>query len=117
MTHGRVKPQVNMSANSDKRLIAIKLLHTAIWAFMAFCVFYIVWAGIRGFINYFVWTAIFTILSEGLILLIFKWSCPLTVVAGRYTDDRMVNFDIFLPEFIARHNKLIFTVLYIIGII
>lgn len=42
--------------------------------------------------------------------------CPLTDVAARYTEDRRDNFDIYLPEFLARHNKLIFGVLYVAGL-
>ena len=33
---------------------------------------------------------------------------PLTGVAARYTDDRADNFDIYLPLWLARYNKLIF---------
>ncbi len=43
--------------------------------------------------------------------------CPLTDVAARYTEDRRDNFDIYLPEFLARHNKLIFGVLYVAGLL
>jgi hypothetical protein len=41
--------------------------------------------------------------------------CPLTGVARRYTRDRSDNFDIFLPERLAKHNKLIFGSLFAIG--
>ncbi len=43
--------------------------------------------------------------------------CPLTDLATRYTDDRRDNFDIYLPEWLARHNKLIFGALYVAGIV
>jgi len=33
----------------------------------------------------------------------------------RYTDDRSDNFDIFLPLWLARNNKLIFGLLFISG--
>ena len=42
--------------------------------------------------------------------------CPLTGVAARYTVDRRDNFDIYLPEWLARHNKLIFGGLFVVGI-
>ena len=44
-----------------------------------------------------------------------RWQCPLTAVAARYTDDRRDNFDIYLPEWLARHNKLIFGGLFAVG--
>ena len=41
--------------------------------------------------------------------------CPLTSVAARYTDQRKANFDIYLPVWVARYNKTIFGVLFVIG--
>ncbi|MBB1092471.1 hypothetical protein HUU61_14375 [Rhodopseudomonas palustris] len=38
--------------------------------------------------------------------------CPLTAVAARYTDERADNFDIYLPIWLARHNRLIFGTLF-----
>jgi hypothetical protein len=34
----------------------------------------------------------------------------------RFTEERRDNFDIYLPEWLARHNKLIFGALYVLGI-
>lgn len=82
---------------------------------MAFCVVFVLLAGIFNFINKYVYISIIIILSESLILFIFKWKCPLTIVAQKYTDNRKENFDIFLPEFLAKHNKTIFTTLFLTG--
>jgi hypothetical protein len=41
--------------------------------------------------------------------------CPLTDVAARYTSDRTDNFDIYLPRWVARHNKAIFGTLFVAG--
>ena len=43
--------------------------------------------------------------------------CPLTPVAARYTSDRRDNFDIYLPVWLARHNKVIFGTIFICGVI
>jgi len=99
------------------KLFMIKLIHTLIWAFMASCVIFVLSAGILGFINRYVYIAIFVIFVEGMTLLIFKWRCPLTIVAQNYTRDREENFDIFLPKFLAKHNKSIFTTLFVAGLI
>lgn len=101
----------------ERKLLLIKLFHTLIWAVMASCVIFVLIAGIIGLINWYVYVSIIIILGEGIILLIFKCSCPLTIVARRYTDNRKNNFDIFLPEFLAKHNKTIFTALFVIGLI
>ena len=34
--------------------------------------------------------------------------CPLTDLAARYTVNREDNYDIYLPPWLARHNKQIF---------
>jgi hypothetical protein len=54
---------------------------------------------------------------EVAMLLLNRWRCPLTDIAERYTDDRRDNFDIYLPEWVARHNKTIFGGLYLAGIV
>ena len=46
-----------------------------------------------------------------------RWRCPLTAVAARYTEDRRDNFDIYLPQWLARHNKVIFGALYCAGVV
>jgi hypothetical protein len=43
--------------------------------------------------------------------------CPLTRVAARYSDDQRDNFDIYLPLWLARYNKLIFGGLFIAGLL
>ena len=45
-----------------------------------------------------------------------KGRCPLTSLAARYTADRRDNFDIYLPQWLARYNKLIFGTLYVAGV-
>ena len=41
--------------------------------------------------------------------------CPLTAIAARHTGDRAPNFDIFLPECLARWNKHIFGTLFAVA--
>jgi hypothetical protein len=48
-----------------------------------------------------------------LVLVLNQMRCPLTDVAARYTADRRANFDIYLPEWLARHNKTIFGTIYL----
>jgi len=49
---------------------------------------------------------------EGLILLIFKGMCPLTLVAQKYSDSAKDKFDIYLPNWLARYNKLIYSTFF-----
>jgi hypothetical protein len=61
-----------------------------------------------------VWIGFSLIILEGLVLLIFKNNCPLTLIARRYSNDTSDNFDIYLPEWLAKYNKLIYTILFIL---
>ncbi len=102
---------------TDKRLFAIKLLHTLVWTFFVFIIFYIVYSGITNKITSYTWIAIGLVVAEGLVLLIFSMFCPLTLIARKYSDSQKDNFDIFLPEWLAKNNKLIFTSIFIFGVI
>lgn len=98
------------------KLIAIKLLHTAVWLFMNVVIFYLLYAVIRDRIDRWAWVALAVIGLECLVLLFFRMACPLTLVARRYSDSTKANFDIYLPEWLARHNKLIYGLL-LVGIL
>ena len=95
-------------------LVGIKLLHTAIWLFFAGCIVAIPFAGAR---RQFRLVAVLTglVLFECAVLSMNRGRCPMTDLAGRYTEDRTDNFDIYLPLWLARHNKTIFGTLFAIG--
>jgi hypothetical protein len=88
-------------------LRAIKIIHTLAWAFFVSCIFAIplfAWRGRFGVVG----VLVVIMFGEIAILLINGWRCPLTNIAAHYTADRSDNFDIYLPRWLARHNKLIF---------
>jgi hypothetical protein len=97
-------------------LRAIKALHTLVWAFFAGAVLAIPFAAWQ---KDFVWVAILaaTVLVEVMILGVNHMRCPLTAVAARYTEDRRPNFDIYLPLWLAAHNKQVFGALYLVGLL
>jgi len=105
---------VNDDSQRIRALVAIKLLHTVIWAFFAGCIVAIPIASILGRHG---WAAILTavVLVECAVLAMNQARCPLTDLAARFTDDRADNFDIYLPLLLARHNKLIFGPLFAAG--
>lgn len=98
------------------RLRLVKAVHTLVWASLATCVVAIPVLAWRG---EFAWAfaLIGVLLVETILLLVNGWRCPLTDIAARYTSDRRDNFDIWLPEWLARYNKLIFGSLYVFGIL
>jgi hypothetical protein len=106
----------NMTDAPARRLTAIRVLHTAVWAVFAGCIVAIpvlAWQGRSGVAA--VLAAV--VLGEVVVLWLNRWSCPLTAVAARYTDDRRANYDIYLPEWLARYNKQIFGPLYVAGVV
>jgi hypothetical protein len=98
-------------------LFLVKLFHTVIWAFFVTVIGYVVYCGIADDISRYTWIAAGLVIGAGLVLLVFGSRCPLTLVARNYSDSDRDNFDIFLPNWLARYNKLIFTSLYLIGLI
>lgn len=99
-----------------KKLTLIKAVHTFIWAFMVTVIFYVVYCGIFDAVNLYTWIAAGIIVLEGWVLLMFKMSCPLTVLARKYSSSTNHNFDIYLPEWLAKYNKQIFTTVFLIGL-
>ena len=101
----------------NSQLLTIKLLHTLIWAVLASATLLVFYAGVFNHINVYTWISIGMVIVEGIILMLFRWSCPLTVVARKYSDSTQDNFDIFLPNWLAKHNKTIFTTLFLVGLV
>lgn len=99
---------------AEAALVVVKTMHTLIWVFFVACIF---GGPIAAWLGDFTLSAILTglVAIEALVLLFNRWTCPLTTVAARYTPQREENFDIYLPLWLAKHNKSIFTTLYLAG--
>lgn len=93
----------------------VKVVHTVVWAFFVAC---IVAIPLFTALSRFRAAALFVgIVAVEVAVLVFNgMRCPLTDVAARYTSDRQANFDIYLPEWLARNNKLVFGTLYVAAI-
>ena len=100
---------------SPHALIAVKLVHTFVWAVFAGCIVAIPLASWFDAHRAALWL-VAIVAVEVVVLALNRWSCPLTAVAARYTDDRRANFDIYLPRWLARHNKTVFGGLYLGGV-
>lgn len=97
-------------------LVAIKLVHTVVWVFFVACILGVYAAAHAGAFG---WALVCAgaVLVEVLVLVANGLRCPLTPVAARFTEERRPNFDIYLPEWLARHNKEIFGTLYVGGLL
>ena len=104
-----------MSNNGKLRLI--KTLHTAVWVFFVTVIIYLLYCGLANQLSGRTAVAAGLIVVEGGVLLVFRRHCPLTLLARRYSASRQDNFDIFLPNWLARRNQVIFTALYLISLL
>ena len=104
----------NVAFGRISTLTAIKLLHTVIWAFFAGCILAL---PIVGLMHRFDWAVILTllILVECGVLALNRGRCPLTNWACGFTEDREANSDIFLPNWLAQNNKVIFGALFVVN--
>jgi hypothetical protein len=100
--------------NVKSNLILIKIIHTIIWLFFNIVLFYMAYAVIVNKIDKYVSIGIALIIGEGIVLLLFKKMCPLTIIARKYSDSNKDNFDIYLPNWLAKYNKLIYTSFFVI---
>lgn len=97
-----------------RALVAVKMVHTIAWVFLAGAVIAVPISAAAGSLPL---AAVLAgiVVVEIVVLALNDWHCPLTAVAARYTTDRRPNFDIYLPEWLARHNKGIFGTLFGLG--
>lgn len=101
-------------SHPDYPLVAIKLLHTAVWAGLAGSILALPAA---AFTHHWGWVLSLTtfIVCECGVLALNRGRCPLTDWAARFTEKRAANFDIYLPNWLARNNKAIFGTLFAVN--
>jgi hypothetical protein len=101
---------------TTSKLTAIKIAHTLIWLFFNVVFFYMLYAVIVNKIDTYVWIGMALFSLEIIVLIIFKNICPLTIIARRYSNSTKDNFDIYLPNWLAKNNKAIYTVFLLVFI-
>ncbi len=101
---------------AQQKLVLFKIIHTIIWLFYNVVLFYMAYAVIVNKIDKYVWIGIALILAEGIVLLVFKKICPLTLMAREYSNSDKDNFDIYLPNWLAKYNKLIYIIFFAITV-
>lgn len=101
---------------SQDALRLVKLLHTVIWVFFVGCILGIPVSSYAG--NFEVSAILIAVVTlEVIVIAANKRRCPLTDIAARYTTDRRDNFDIYLPEWLARYNQVIFGSLFLLVVL
>lgn len=102
----------NLKINNQNMLIFIKSFHTIIWIFFNVVLFYMTYEVLANKIDLFFWIGTGLIIIEFLVLLFFKMICPMTILARKYSDSTRENFDIYLPNWLAKYNKQIYTIFF-----
>ena len=87
----------------------IKVIHTIIWVIMTLSVFTIGYSVVRMKFDGVFFVSLFLITTEIIVIVANAWTCPLTNIARRHSNDDEPNFDIYLPRTIAKYNKEIFS--------
>lgn len=103
--------------HDETKLTIIKIIHTLVWVFFNFVIFYMLYAAITDKLDHWLWIGYGLFVLEGTTLLIFKFFCPLTIIARKYSNSTKDNFDIYLPNWLAKYTKLIYTIILVIIII
>ncbi|HJX12212.1 MAG TPA: hypothetical protein VJ377_01655 [Dehalococcoidales bacterium] len=102
---------------ANKRVFYIKLVHSVVFLFMVFSLFYILYCAVTRTYNWWLLGAIAAIFLEGLVLIISGWRCPFTTLAEKYGAENGAVTDIFCPGWLAPHTFKIFTPFFIIELI
>src|SRR4051812_25713602 len=98
------------------KLTLVKLVHTIIWVFFNIVIFYLLYAVVTNKIDRWVWICLSLIFSEGIILIVFKSFCPITLIARKLSNSQKDNFDIYLPNWLPRYNKKIYSAIVLLAI-
>ena len=99
------------------KLQLIKAIHTIIWVFFNVVIFYLLYAVVVDKIDKWVWICLGLILLEGIILIVFKKMCPITLIERKFSNSQQDNFDIYLPNWLAKYNKEIYSIIVLIAIV
>lgn len=94
----------------------IKLIHTLIFFVASVCILYIVYCGIAGKIDRYLWMAIGIIFVIGIIHAANGFECPLATLVYRLAGRRDVA-DMFLPDWFAGNIMPVSAVVYAIGVV
>lgn len=95
---------IDQGTRARRILWHIRMVHTIAWVAFASSIVAIPIVTLAGSVPTSLWLSLL-VWMEVFILAVNRMRCPLTGIARRYTSDRSDNFDIFLPEWLAKHNQ------------
>ena len=99
------------------KLTMVRIIHTLVWIAFNVIIFYFVYSALADKIGLWTWICLTLIIGEGMVLLMSGNVCPITTVARHYSDSTKENFDIYLPIWLAKYNKEIYSIIVWIGVV
>jgi hypothetical protein len=93
-----------------------KLTHTLIFFLASGCIGHVVYCGVAGRTNRYLWASIGIVFAIGVIYAANGFECPLATVVHRLAGRRDVP-DIFFPDWFANKIMPVSTVVYVIGVV
>ena len=93
----------------------IKLVHTAIFFIMTTCVIVLFYTGIMNRLSGWTIIALVLVFIEGIVLILNKWKCPLTIWAEKLGAENGSVTNIFLPRWLADRLFTICAPLFVIS--
>jgi hypothetical protein len=102
---------------NNKKLFAIKTIHTVIYLIMVMGIIYNLYAGITKTYNTLLYISFGLLILESIVFFAFGMKCPLTDLAKKYGDQKGYVGDIFLPKKIADNTFYTFGGLFVLGIV
>jgi len=98
-------------------VLFIKSLHIVFFFLLSGSILYVLFSGMFNRITSWTWNAIAVIVSEVLILTVFRGRCPLTILAERYgaENGRVSNY--FMPRWLSDRILSIYLALATVGCI
>ena len=101
----------------NKKVFVIKFIHSILFWFMVFCLFYILYCAIISKYDWTLLLAVAIIFFDGLSIVLNHGRCPLTTLAEKYGAENGAVTNIFLTRWCVRYVFKFFTVLFVIEVI
>jgi hypothetical protein len=81
--------------------VQIKVVHTVIFFVLSACVLDALYSGVFNRVSNWTGAAVALVVVESIVLMLCRWTCPLTILAERLGATDGAVADIFLPKWFA----------------
>ena len=95
----------------------VKFVHMVIFLLLSSCLGYLFYSGITETYNWVLFLAVGVLLLEGVVLLVNRGQCPLTLLAKTYGDETGRITDMFLPAWFVPHLFRVGITLFVSGVV